>query len=493
MDNPSAEEQSNLLLRTKSSASSRSTASSDYDKYLQLATGKNPVMLMELDQDGTIRYLSELWETLVGPRTSDQISELIVGSEEDKFVFHRAMEMMLVNESISYTVTFNVLSNGSHQIHDDDGNAGEKEDPQLNEEKIITLEACGILLRDNATQLVTHSMWTVKPFQSVMLGEGVDSILPPDLVNRLGFCAVIFAEYLRDIEDEQILDEADLPPPRMELCRVCETFVPAWWLETHSQNCVCEHKIDSFVHLLHDNLVEQLALLQSATFSEYKSLPIDLQSPTTRMMIEQLKELCEIAININQSEMRVSLENKVSAEDILANPTMLTEANALGSYDFSPGSKWNIENVQTWKLSIKEELSHNTGLNLLVNDTIDLAKKKVDAILRLDNAMTYSLRIKNEIDNWVLQLILLQIENNKIKMQRATDFRNLDSGSTAEVMTKAKGPLHEDLQLPSATAYDSIEMFDSSLKTGNQNAQTSGTKIASPQPYRAQQREIFLS
>lgn len=492
MDNPSAEEQSNLLLRTKSSASSRSTASSDYDKYLQLATGKNPVMLMELDQDGTIRYLSELWETLVGPRTSDQISELIVGSEEDKFVFHRAMEMMLVNESISYTVTFNVLSNGSHQVHDDDGNAGEKKDPQLNEEKIITLEACGILLRDNATQLVTHSMWTVKPFQSVMLGEGVDSILPPDLVNRLGFCAVIFAEYLRDIEDEQILDEADLPPPRMELCRVCETFVPAWWLETHSQNCVCEHKIDSFVHLLHDNLVEQLALLQSATFSEYKSLPIDLQSPTTRMMIEQLKELCEIAININQSEMRVSLENKVSAEDILANPTMLTEANALGSYDFSPGSKWNIENVQTWKLSIKEELSHNTGLNLLVNDTIDLAKKKVDAILRLDNAMTYSLRIKNEIDNWVLQLILLQIENNKIKMQRATDFRNLESGSTAEVMTKAKGPLHEDLQLPSATAYDSIEMFDSSLKTGNQNAQsTSGTKIASPQPYRAQQREIF--
>lgn len=490
MDNVSLEEQSNLLLRSKSSASSQSTTSSDYDKYLQLATGKNPVMLMELDQDGTIRYLSDLWDTLVGPRSSSQISELIVGSEEDKFVFHRAMEMMLVDESISYTVTFNVLSSVSKE--GDEEEVG-PEDVEMDEQKVITLEACGILLRDNATQLVTHSMWTVKPFQSVMLGEDLDSILPPDLIKRLGFCAVIFAEYLKDIEDEQILDEADLPPPRMELCRVCETFVPAWWLETHSQNCVCEHKIDSFVHLLHDNLVEQLTLLQSATLSEYKSLPIDQKSPATQMILEQLKELCEIAININQSELRMPLENKVSAEDVLANPTMLTQGSVLGSYDFSPGSKWNIENVQTWKLSMKEEMNHNPGLELLVNDTIDLAKKKVSAILRLDNAMTYSLRIKNEIDNWVLQLILLQIENNKIRFQRGIDFKNLESICGIEASQKPEELSQKDLQLPSAPAYDSIGMFDdSSMKSANRSSNSiSSAKIASPQPFRAQQREIF--
>lgn len=505
MDNPSAEDQGSLLLRTRSATSTRSTTSSDYDRYLQLATEKNPVMLLELDQDGTIRYLSDLWETIVGHRTTSQISELIVGSEHDKHVFHRAMEMMLVNEDVSYTVTFNVLRKDRETNDDsdykvrtanDESNDDELNDISMEESPIMTLEACGILLRDTATQLVTHSMWTVKPFQPCMMGNELETILPPGLINRLGFGATIFAEYLKGIELDQILHETDLPSPKMELCRVCETFVPAWWLEAHSRTCICEHRIDSFVHLLHDNLVEQLSLLQSKSFNEYKGLPIDLRSPSTEMIISQLQELCEIAINVNQSEMRVRQDDKMTNEDLLCNPMSLTGNAVLGSYDFSPNSKWNIENVQNWKLTMKEELSQDEGLKVLVSDTIELAEKKVDAVLRLDNAMTYSLRIKNEVDNWVLQLILLQIENNKLNSGQISgyDVREHTLAGDRDCGVRKNSVLDKE-ELPSTAPYDENEIVNnissSSRMTQTDAGSISNVKIASPQPYRAHQSEIF--
>ncbi|QLQ79314.1 hypothetical protein HG537_0B06620 [Torulaspora globosa] len=494
MDNPSGEDQGSVLLRTKSSTSSRSTSSSNYDTYLQLATEKNPVMLLELDQDGTIRYLSELWDKIVGPRTTSQISELIVGSEQDKHVFHRTMEMMLSDENVSYTVTFNVLTNRNENEDSSDENGNEQGD--AGEDNIMTLEACGILLRDNSTQLFTHSMWTVKPFQPLLVENELEAILPPDLIKRLGFGATIFAEYLKAIEFDQILYDTDLPSPKMELCRVCETFVPAWWLETHSRNCICEHRIDSFLHLLHDNLVEQLALLQSESLTEYKSLPINLRSPTTQMIVAQLQELCEIAININQSEMRVQQNEDISTEALVANPTSLIQSTSSGAYDFSPSSKWNIENVQNWQLSIKEELSLEEGLNLLVSDTIDLAKKKVDAILRLDNAMTYSLRIKNEVDNWVLQLILFQIENNRMNADHLIDYDGKDLGIISEENSGGhKNSVLDDEKLPSAASYevsDTVIDQSSSAKTAEPALSgVSSVKIASPQPHRPQQSEIF--
>ncbi|QLL31800.1 hypothetical protein HG536_0B06680 [Torulaspora globosa] len=507
MDNPSGEDQGSLLLRTKSSTSSRSTTSSNYDRYLQLATEKNPVMLLELDQDGTIRYLSELWDKIVGPRSTSQISELIVGSEQDKHVFHRAMEMMLSNENVSYTVTFNVLTSDKNEDKDadyeldttnenDDNNDNGRTDVAIEEDNIMTLEACGILLRDNSTQLFTHSMWTVKPFQPFLVENELEVTLPPDLIKRLGFGATIFAEYLKAIEFDQILYETNLPSPKMELCRVCETFVPAWWLEAHSRNCICEHRIDSFLHLLHDNLVEQLALLQSESLTEYKSLPINMRSRTTERIVAQLQELCEIAIDINQSEMRVHQNEDISTEALLANPMNLTQSTSMGAYDFSPNSKWNIENVQNWQLSMKEELSQDEGLNLLVSDTVDLAKKKVDAILRLDNAMTYSLRIKNEVNNWVLQLILLQIENNRMNAGLYTDYDGKELGIISEENSGGhKNSVLDDEKLPSASSCaisDTVIEQSSSARTAEPALSAiSNVKIASPQPHRVQQSEIF--
>lgn len=510
--------------RSKSIASSTSESSSNYDKYLQLATEKNPVMLLELDQDGTIRYLSDLWEKLVAPKECSQIADLIVGSEEDKYVFHRAMEMMLVNDSVSYTVTFNVVS----RVANDDDEYTEKIDEgsgyEANNaaEQIMTLEACGILIRDNETQLPTHSMWTVKPYDPEWYREETLADLPAEFVKRLGFGAAIFAEYLRLVDYEQCLDGSDLPAPKLELCRVCETFVPAWWLETHAQSCVCEHRIDSWIRLLHDSLVEQAAMLTNDPdlYNGYKGLSVKMQSLVCKSIVDSLRELCEVSININPSELRSY--KTATDEDLLINPISLTQDKVDGFYDFSPRSKGNIQNVRNWQLSFKEEIEQDQGLSLLVHETIDLAKQKVEALLRLDNAMTYSMRIKNEVNNWVLQLLSQRIENNNANLKLVAEYADSPVTNTSMHGQSAQ-PLQQEALIPStALAEGNVIPSQTSSEKAGQNdikdassrtSQSVGSvatpqniagaatrsassafspKIASPQPHRPRS-DLFAS
>lgn len=502
-----------IPIRSKSDSSSLSSSSSDYDRQLRLATEKNPVMLMELDQDGTIRYLSDLWDTLIGPRNSTHIADLIVGSDEDRYVFHRAMEMMLINDELSYTVTFNVLSTKTEGTASDEASdlkdkekirsegiefpcneeAYDDNDIVFDDSNIVTLEACGILIRDNETQLISHSMWTVKPYVQKMFGEELDSILPPDFIKKLGFGATIFADYLKEIAEEEVLDERDLPSPKMVLCRVCESFVPAWWLETHSEHCVCEHRLDSLVHLLHDNLVEASSLLKSDSILEYKQLTINVRSSTARMVLQSLQDLCDIAVNINTSEIRLPNNTEATTEDILLNPLTLTQGYQRAIYDFSPNTKWNIENVQAWQISMKEEMEREPGLSLLAHDTIDLAKKKVDAVLRLDNAMTYSLKIKNEINNWVLQLILIQIENNKINLQHNDGCKSCYSPNISTPKKSLEMQAQPPAQLRNIEKTNNSdfleEAFTSSAMVPDKESDNL-PKFESPQPHRGQ-GEIF--
>lgn len=510
--------------RSKSIASSTSESSSNYDKYLQLATEKNPVMLLELDQDGTIRYLSDLWVKIVGPRDSSQIADLIVGSSDDKHVFHRAIEMMLLNDSVSYTVTFNVVSGGNNSNEEDEACKDDvkEEDKGVSEEdRVMKLEACGILIRDNETQLPTHSMWTVKPYDPEWYREETLADLPTEFVKRLGFGATIFAEYLRLVDYEQCLDSADLPAPKVELCRVCETFVPAWWLETHAQSCVCEHRIDSWIHLLHDSLVEQAAMLENdpELSNGYKGLPITMHTSAAKNIVASLRELCEISVNINPSELRSV--NFTTAEDLLINPISLTQEHIEGFYDFSPRSKCNIQNVRNWQLSFKEEIEQDQGLALLVHETVDLAKQKVEALLRFDNAMTYSLRIKNEVNNWVLQLIAQRVESNKANSRLVTEYAD-SSMEEASIHSQTNQPLRQEALIPSTALTEGsiipsetssgetsrnsggnvsrspIQTDASSARNSTLNAEThSGrsdfsSKIASPQPHRPRS-DIFSS
>ena len=200
----------NKLSPISSNSNPSSLTSSNYEKYLQLATEKNPCMILELELDGKVRYGSPQWNTITGVADDNgssptYIADLILGSDQDKGVFQKATDMLLMNDDTSCTITFKI------KAADYEGSAGCDD-----ESTITTLEARGILIRDGHTQLPSHTMWIVKPRTNdwsdfyanedaqddmvIQLSDNCDDIdiqLPEEFAKTLGFGAKIFVQYLK--------------------------------------------------------------------------------------------------------------------------------------------------------------------------------------------------------------------------------------------------------------------------------------------------------
>lgn len=491
-----------------------SVTSSNYDKYLRLATDKNPSILLELDLQCNVRHVSKVWNSVIGTNRlqilGNSISNYIIGNDSDKMVFHRALTMMMVDDN-SYRVKFMVetgdlieaskSSSSPTSISDsssDDASLSSIEKRQqlsLDDDwhgnnQTIELEAQGILIHDVQTQTPSHTMWIIKPFYEI---DELDN-LPHELVKKLGFGAKILSHYLQQIEDMMILDEMDLPTPNFELCRVCETMIPTWWLETHSQICVCEHRIESVVELVHDDLLEQNRIIDEIIASleegsgddipEYKGLPVPLPSLRSRSPSPQnltpllserpsqqtnhqcstglasrsvrkntgllqnqrfplktlyaLQNLCEEAIEINPSELKFQAEMSEYDNNILhPNPVF---------YQFSPGSESHMEHVLKWNLNLEV---FDASINMLVEDTVSLCKQKAESILRMDNTMKYSLKVKSEVDQLISQLIKERIESNRINVSYTLGLNpSTDTLSSMNQMQTDDIPIGSEIVTP---------------------------------------------
>ncbi|QEU59191.1 Rim15 [Kluyveromyces lactis] len=500
-----------------------SVSSSNYDKYLRLATDKNPSILLELDLQGNVKHLSKVWNTVIGTNRlkilGNPVSNIIIGSDYDKSVFHRALNMMLEDDN-SYRVKFltetgdlmgdaDQLALSSSPSKSSDSSSVSSSSDEINAETIrkgsnelidiewhgngdtIELEAQGILVHDIYTKKPSHTMWIVKPFYDI---DELDN-LPYDLVKRLGFGAKLFSQYLQKIEDMMILDEMDLPTPNFELCRVCEVMVPTWWLETHSQICVCEHRLESVVQTAHDELLEQKGLIESIIGSleeqeyppitEYKNYPLPqinsrgrspsppfhesngsyrsssmersssslLKSSTNIMQqnmrfpfkpLYMLKELCEEAIQVNTSQL------KMQSEEIYNNGILHPTSTF---YQFSPNTELHIDHVLNWKSSF--EVS-DPAINLLIQDTMAICRQKVETVIRMDNTLKYSHKVKNEVDLSISQLIKERIHSNRLNVSYTLDLvPNINSGpgSTVHLGTPSSPKLATPLpqRLPSSS------------------------------------------
>ncbi|SCU77319.1 LAFA_0A01068g1_1 [Lachancea sp. 'fantastica'] len=471
-----------------SDPSSPTGSTLSYDEYLKVATDTSASILMELNMDGRIRYISPIWEDIVGTKVDDvvgqAVSDILVGTEQDRSVFQRATDLM-IREDCSYRVRF--LVEAEHSENDSKIDSDVTTVSTTLEPNTIELEAQGVVISDATNNIPTHSMWIVKPFCEM----GAMDNLPQDLVKRLGFGANIFSQFLAKVEESMVVDEEDLPTPMNELCRVCESLIPAWWLETHSESCIVEHKIESVVQLYHDKLAERKSYLEEMCVSleandgritQYKGLPLpkpddqlkrdekstspiahDLKvmsvsnKPADRSKIVtstfqklgfpfkalvSLITLCEDALNTNTSELK-ELRDEHDPQNGIDQ-----------CYEFSPRTEKNIRNVMEWRF--QDDVSCPT-IDLLQKDTTDLVLHKIENLFRLDNALKYSLKIKKEIDNYVLQLIKEKLDRNRLNVVPSPVIPQLRPGSP------------------------SMKRADADKKGGSSDEQ-----IASPQPQRAQ-------
>lgn len=329
--------------------------------------------------------------------------------------------------------------------------------------------------------------------------------LPELLVESLGLGAEILAHYLTSLAESGANDPENHPPPLPVLCRICERHITPWWFEKHSECCTQEYRAEEAVTLAQDALtahrpaiVKVLDALDPetrqsrsvhgeagphATPPEYNGLPIGhspsssgtdsgraspavpsrsrdssgsglshghirVKSFTVRRPLYRVAELiidlCDTAMAINTPAIK---ENRTQAD---ADGDIRTQ---------SPHSESLISQILQWSSPSASTLEHEQGLAALTADTENLARAKVEAVLRHREIIEYAERIRVEFHSLVLDCIDAAMQKaKKIKEGQLSD-------SSEEENEEVQTPAAHESSFPLG-AYDG----PSSLASASPNA-----------------------
>ncbi|KAI1828158.1 hypothetical protein F4861DRAFT_548527 [Xylaria intraflava] len=397
-------------------------------KELREAAEQTLNVIVDLNLDGSIKWVSPSWVDVIGTQPSTvqggPVADLIIS--EDKAAFAKAIESMKKDDSRSQYVRFTVRLGPMSKLYP----AVVVKEPEAGETEpiAIELEAQGIMVYDRATGGESHTMWMIRPW---VAPREIKIDLPPLIVESLGSGAEILASYLTQLAESGQDDPVNQPPaPTPVLCRICERQISPWWFEKHTELCLQEHQAEMDVQMAQESLTEhrhaivkvldalearksrQLSDLNSLPVAEYKGQPIGPSSSTSSpggasptpssrdrstgfgghsrsrsfavrrpqaRIVELLLDLCDTAMEIS--------------------PPVIKESASQGSGELrtqSPQSESRISQVLQWQSPGSNTVEQEQGLALLCTDTEKVAKDKVEAVFRHRRIIEYSERIRIE-------------------------------------------------------------------------------------------------
>ncbi|KAK3392934.1 hypothetical protein B0H63DRAFT_3796 [Podospora didyma] len=389
-------------------------------------------IILDLNLDGTIRWVSPSWVDVIGTPpesvTGTPIADLIVG--DNPSIFNETIENMKKDDLRSRFIRFGLrLGLLSKLLPLEIAEEIDDSAPR----PVVDLEAQGIMVYDISSGGESHTMWMLRPW---MAPREVKIDLPPVIVESLGSGAEIIATYLTQLAEAGLDDPAQFPPPLPILCRICERQIPPWWFEKHTDLCSQEHRAEMDVQMAQEALTEhrhaivkvldalEARMSRSVTgdqvilpVAEYMGMPIGPPTSTTSSpgasspgpgsappgrsrerssgfghsrarsfairrpqarIVELLLDLCDTSIEINTPAIKETSQNP-------------------GEFRTqSPQSEGRIAQVMQWETPGTNTLEQEQGLALLCADTEKVARAKVEAVFRHRKILEYSERIRIE-------------------------------------------------------------------------------------------------
>ncbi|PHH87860.1 hypothetical protein CDD83_8313 [Cordyceps sp. RAO-2017] len=385
-------------------------------------------VIVDLNLDGSVRWVSPSWTDVVGTPFETvngiPISDLIVS--DNKTVFADVIDSMKRDDSKSYRISFSIHLGPLSKLR----SVADVDDPAPGPQT-ADLEAQGIMVYDTVSGGESHTMWMLRPWSRP---HEIKIDLPEVIVESLGSGAEVLASYLTRLAESGGDDsEAREAPPPSVLCRICERQISPWWFEKHTDLCLQEHRAEMDVQMAQESLTEHrhaivrvlddlearksrsMAMVgdpHSGPMAEYKGMPIGpppstQSSPGTSLarsrdrtsgfghararsfavrrpqarIVELLMDLCDTAIEIS-------------------NPAIKESTSQQDDGDFrtqSPQSESRISQVLQWQSPSTNTLEQEQGLALLCSDTEKVARAKVDAIFRHRKIIEYAERIRIEL------------------------------------------------------------------------------------------------
>ncbi|KAJ5917183.1 hypothetical protein N7466_010737 [Penicillium verhagenii] len=417
-------------------------------------------IIVDLDLEGRIKWVSPSWRQVVGtaPESVEgrMISDLLLGNKD---VFQDATEAMKEDDSRSRFIRFAVQmgpdsvlkyapeSRPTESEDETNENATEEtmEPSQVEGEQtndVLTMEGQGIMVYERDED--GHSMWMLRPFTKP---REVTIDLPPLLVESLGVGAEVLANYLTTLAEAAANepDPSKHPAPTPVLCRICERQITPWWFEKHSDLCLQEHRAEMDVQIAQENLHEHRHTIVKVLDAmearqgrplitpdgnvlplpqpEYKGLPIGpspaSSSPSSAPVStgnsapgtpprsrehsasglpatgrarsftvrRPLARIVELVLDLCDTSLEISMP-------------MIKEASRVENPEefrtLSPQSESRILQVIQWQSPSSNTLEQERGLAALAGDTEQIAKAKVDAVVRHRKIVEYAERIRIE-------------------------------------------------------------------------------------------------
>lgn len=352
--------------------------------------------------------------------------------------------------------------------------------------------------------------------------------LPPILVESLGVGAEVLANYLTSLAEAINADPNGPrpPPPNPVLCRICERQITPWWFEKHSELCLQEHRAEMDIQIAQENLNEHRHAIvkvldalearqgrprpgdngQLPPQPEYKGLPIGPSpassaptsvsgsSPVTpprsrdpsasglghgrgrsfavrrplARIVELILDLCDTALEINTPTLKETRGE--SGEELRTS---------------SPQSESRIAQVLQWQSPSTNTLEQEQGLAALSNDTEQVAKAKVDAVIRYRRIVEYAERIRIEYAVMVEECIEAAIAKaERIAAGELTDSTSSyeDDVWDAQGENDALPPEQQDTSgpvEPTPTAQPQPEPLESTAPDLSTTASPSSTRASS--------------
>ncbi|KAF1835443.1 putative response regulator receiver RIM15p [Decorospora gaudefroyi] len=421
-------------------------------------------IIMDLDLEGKIRYVSPSWQDVIGSLPKEVTGKPVLDIIHDGADgFAETIESVRKYDSRSHIARFTVRL-GPHSIlrkrRSKHAAAAEGQEPSPTsptggvdeEEQLLNLEAQGIMVYDRTTGAESHTMWMVRP--SIIREVTID--LPEVLVESLGVGAEVLAHYLTGLAEKSATDPADHPPPLPVLCRICERQITPWWFEKHSELCLQEHRAEMDVQMAQETLAEHrnaivkvldtleshsqrsraasMDSVQPIQPAEYKGLiihststpssgtpsgtPSGRNSPASPP--SKSRERSERSTGFGHHRARSFAVRRPLARIVelvldlcdtaleINTPAVKDNARGQSAAEIrtqSPQSENRISQVLQWQSPTTGSVDHTEGLKLLCEDTNRLAKAKIDAVTRHRRVLEYSERLRIEFDVLVQECI----------------------------------------------------------------------------------------
>ncbi|THH02733.1 hypothetical protein EW026_g134 [Hermanssonia centrifuga] len=430
---------------------------------LQAETAQNQNIVLELSLDGDhFVWVNYAWRNVIGGDPEDlidtRVSKLLAAS--DWHVFRDATRRLMEDDSHTVEVRFKQM------------------------------EGKGMLMIEREDGRPSHTMWVVKPISSpeylqappsILLetGEIGDEPTTPEPTPQVGFSDRCPNEPVTPFPFARPISTA------LILCRICECNIPQWYFEKHNETCSEVHRLEAEIGECNESIGElrstirelQTAMDRSSPMSvpEYRGMPIfsPSTSPSSNSPLALLRaplKMKRMSVKKMQRQVLEQLEDILSLSAEVKIPS-LKEDEAQEPIErqrlLSPASERKMSQVRRWnKPSIEDQ-----ALTQLVEDAERVMRQKIDNVVRMQNTIRYSEKIRQEWEEKVEQTLSM----------------GEDEESDEEEEEDIEGEQEEELQHPLGSLRETEDDHSSTTSEyafNGHNASSDPTPLApSPAPY----------